>query len=112
MLREKVASQRRFTCTIKDVFMPALFKTHDVLNQPYALEDYNLFTGDAALVEAVEREGAPFARNSLEPTARSSARPKSSSSARSPIAIRRISTPTTATAAASTWCASIPPITS
>ena len=46
--------------------MPALFKTHDVVNQPYALEDYDLFTGDAALVEAVDREGASFARDLLE----------------------------------------------
>ena len=35
--------------------------THDVLNQPFALADYNLFTGDAALREGVAREGADWA---------------------------------------------------
>ena len=38
--------------------------THDVLNQPYALEDYNLFTADAAL-QALAREGAPWAVDDL-----------------------------------------------
>ncbi|MDY6921862.1 MAG: acyl-CoA dehydrogenase family protein [Pseudomonadota bacterium] len=32
--------------------------THEVDNQPYALEDYNLFSSDLALQEAVRREGA------------------------------------------------------
>lgn len=32
--------------------------THEVDNQPYALEDYNLFSSDQALQEAVRREGA------------------------------------------------------
>jgi len=35
-----------------------LAATHEVVNQPYALVDYNLFDGDAALKAAVVREGA------------------------------------------------------
>ena len=39
--------------------------THDVLNQPVALENYNLFEQDQALQAAVEREGASQARDDL-----------------------------------------------
>ncbi len=39
--------------------------THEVVNQPYALEDYNLFSGDAALREGVKREGAAWALDDL-----------------------------------------------
>jgi putative acyl-CoA dehydrogenase len=35
--------------------------THDVFNQPPPLVDYNLFTTDRALVEALRREGAEWA---------------------------------------------------
>jgi putative acyl-CoA dehydrogenase len=40
--------------------------THEVLNQPFALADYNLFSGDAALREGVAREGAELAVGELE----------------------------------------------
>ena len=87
--------------------------THEVLNQPFALADYNLFAGDAALKEGVAREGAGWARGPISSaSAPDSGRPTISSSARSPTAIRPSSTPTTATAGASISCASIPPITS
>jgi putative acyl-CoA dehydrogenase len=43
----------------------ASLATHEVVNQPFALADYNLFTGDAALVEGVAREGAAWAREDL-----------------------------------------------
>ncbi len=33
-------------------------ETHEVLNQPPPLESYNPFAADAALQEAVRREGA------------------------------------------------------
>jgi putative acyl-CoA dehydrogenase len=36
--------------------------THEVVNQSRPLEDYNVFEQDAALVEALEREGADWAR--------------------------------------------------
>jgi putative acyl-CoA dehydrogenase len=39
--------------------------THDVLNQPPPLEDYDLFASDRALVEAVEREGGGWAAAEL-----------------------------------------------
>ncbi|MHA7835359.1 MAG: acyl-CoA dehydrogenase family protein [Algiphilus sp.] len=39
--------------------------THEVTNQPPPLQDYNAFTGDTALVEAVDREGARWARHAL-----------------------------------------------
>jgi putative acyl-CoA dehydrogenase len=42
--------------------MPA---THDVTNQPPPLEGYDVFEADAALVEAVEREGAGWAVDDL-----------------------------------------------
>jgi putative acyl-CoA dehydrogenase len=41
------------------------FSTHEVFNQPPPLEDVNLFSSDAALKEAVEREGAGAAREAL-----------------------------------------------
>ena len=39
--------------------------THEVLNQPPPLADYNLFAGDRALQEAVGREGAGWAMQEL-----------------------------------------------
>lgn len=36
-------------------------ETHEVFNQPYALENYNSFLSDTALQEAVAREGASWA---------------------------------------------------
>ena len=40
--------------------------THDVLNQAPPLVDYNLFTIDRVLAEALDREGAAWARPRLE----------------------------------------------
>ncbi|HKN31225.1 MAG TPA: isovaleryl-CoA dehydrogenase [Roseiarcus sp.] len=40
--------------------------THEVFNQPVELTDYNLFDSDAALKEAVKREGAEWATDGLE----------------------------------------------
>lgn len=45
--------------------MGTMSATHTVTNQPPVLEDYNLFTSDAALVEAVHREGASWAVTEL-----------------------------------------------
>src|SRR6266496_4942983 len=39
--------------------------THDVLNQPPPLEDYNLFDQDVVLRESVEREGGAWGRERL-----------------------------------------------
>jgi putative acyl-CoA dehydrogenase len=39
--------------------------THEVINQPYELTDYNLYDSDAALKEAVTREGAARTANAL-----------------------------------------------
>ncbi len=39
--------------------------THEVINQPVELCDYNLYGGDAALREAVRREGAAWAADGL-----------------------------------------------
>ncbi|MGP4845178.1 isovaleryl-CoA dehydrogenase [Marinobacter sp. 1Y8] len=44
---------------------PYLGTTHQVINQPPALENYNLFNQDQALQEGVVREGASWARQSL-----------------------------------------------
>ncbi len=43
-----------------------LAQTHEVTNQPPALEDYNLFLQDTALQEAVQREGGSDAIAELE----------------------------------------------
>ena len=43
-------------------FLP---ETHEVTNQPTALSDYNLFESDLALQQAVRREGAAWAEESL-----------------------------------------------
>ena len=40
--------------------------THEVFNQPVELADYNLYDSDAALKEAVRREGAAWAADGLE----------------------------------------------
>ena len=40
-------------------------KTHEVLNQPPPLVDYNLYLSDATLSEAVRREGADWAASQL-----------------------------------------------
>lgn len=40
--------------------------THEVLNQPPPLVDYNVFSQDAALVESVQREGAAWAEAHLQ----------------------------------------------
>ena len=39
--------------------------THEVLNQPPPLEEYDAFATDRVLMEAVEREGAAWARERL-----------------------------------------------
>lgn len=41
------------------------FQTHEVLNQPPPLTDYNLYTSDPALREAVAREGGHWAEDEL-----------------------------------------------
>ena len=41
------------------------FATHEVLNQPPPLVDYDVFTSDRALGEAVRREGAEWAVDGL-----------------------------------------------
>lgn len=48
-----------------EVETPTDFATHEVFNQPPPLEDVNLFTGDRALTETVEREGGGDAAASL-----------------------------------------------
>ena len=40
-------------------------RTHDVINQPKPLVDYNVFEGDRTLVEAVKREGADWATDRI-----------------------------------------------
>ena len=42
-----------------------LTATHEVFNQPPPLVDYNLFSSDGALAEAVGREGAAWAKDDL-----------------------------------------------
>ncbi|MEW5888707.1 MAG: isovaleryl-CoA dehydrogenase [Pseudomonadota bacterium] len=44
---------------------PPLIATHEVLNQPPVLENYNLYERNIALQEATAREGAPWAHEHL-----------------------------------------------
>jgi putative acyl-CoA dehydrogenase len=46
---------------MKTANTPGPLATHEVLNQPVPLEDYNLYGADTALREAVRREGASWA---------------------------------------------------
>ena len=41
-------------------------RTHDVTNQPPPLVDYNAFTADTALVEAIRREGGDWGQDRLK----------------------------------------------
>jgi putative acyl-CoA dehydrogenase len=45
--------------------MVSTFRTHEVVNQPPPLTAYDVFGADAALVEAVDREGAGWAADEL-----------------------------------------------
>ena len=51
------------TAAIRDPRFPA--STHDVVNVAHELVDYNLYAQDAALGEAVQREGASWAHEAL-----------------------------------------------
>src|SRR4051794_33837275 len=46
--------------------MTTVFRTHEVTNQPPPLTGYDVFGSDAALGEALTREGAAWARDELE----------------------------------------------
>ena len=45
--------------------MATRFETHEVVNQPPPLTDYNAFGADVALGDALEREGAAWASAEL-----------------------------------------------
>ncbi len=49
----------------EEVFLLNLYRTHEVLNQVEALKDYNLYSSDSVLQEAVKREGAAWAEKQL-----------------------------------------------
>ena len=51
-------------------------ETHEVTNQPPPLEGYDVFAADAALVEAVEREGAGWAADDLHALGRLAGSPE------------------------------------
>src|SRR5690554_4662590 len=54
--------QRKTESTADNRYLSA---THEVINQPRPLENYNLYEQDTALREAVLREGAGFANDDL-----------------------------------------------
>ncbi len=96
-----------------DVKPQSPFDTHRVENQPPALENYNAFTSDVALREAVSREGGAWGFDRLSrfgAVGGQSAR--SSPGAFKPIAIRPCSGRTTVSAGASTRSSFIRPGTS
>ena len=82
-----------------------LADTHEVKNVARELVDYNLYAQDAALQEARGAK-APWAAT-LAPLRRIHRPRRVLELARSRTGIRPSSTPTTASATASTWCASI-----
>lgn len=45
--------------------VPRVYATHEVINQPPPLRDYNLYETDAALKEAIGREGASWAEEGI-----------------------------------------------
>lgn len=51
---------------VKPVITDYLAETHQVLNQPPPLQDYNPYRQDAALTEAVVREGAAWAQDDID----------------------------------------------
>src|SRR5688572_10963361 len=55
--------------------MASTFRTHDVVNQPPPLTGYDVFSADAALADAVEREGAGWALEELRELGRAAGRP-------------------------------------
>ncbi|MDF1780231.1 MAG: acyl-CoA dehydrogenase family protein [Alcanivoracaceae bacterium] len=48
------------------LLLDAMSSTHDVFNQTPALENYNAYSGDDALKDAVVREGADWAKKEIE----------------------------------------------
>lgn len=87
-----------------------LAQTHEVLNQPAALVDYNLYTTDRALQDAVAIQGGGrLRRRRCRLSAPGSGPPIFSHWASKPTAILRNSIRMTASGTGSTWCAFIPP---
>jgi hypothetical protein len=83
-----------------------LADTHQVTNVSRELVDYNMFAQDAALVDAVQREGAAWAQDSLSTFgALTGSADCTWTWAYRPTAIRRSWTHTTASATASIWSA-------
>jgi putative acyl-CoA dehydrogenase len=56
--------------------MEPMSGTHEVTNQPPPLDGYDVFGADAALVEAVEREGAGWAADDLHALGRLAGSPE------------------------------------
>jgi putative acyl-CoA dehydrogenase len=56
--------------------MGGMAATHEVTNQPPPLDGYDVFEADAALVEAVEREGAAWAADDLHALGRLAGSPE------------------------------------
>ena len=82
--------------------------THQVLNQPPPLQDYDPFTTDPVLPGAVERAGAGWARNQLTAFGRRVGSAEVFEWGFWPTAIPRCCAPTTDTATASTRWSTTP----
>lgn len=85
------------------------FITHEVFNQPPPLIDYNLFTSDRALQEAVAREGGDWALQRLAGLAARWVAPRRSSGVSWRTATPRCCRASTATEGAATSSSSTPP---
>ena len=88
----------------------SLADTHEVINVSRELADFNAYTQDTALREAVGREGAGWAHDALTAFGRLTGSADSSNPACWPTATRPSWTPTTASALPWIWSASLPRI--
>ena len=86
------------------------YATHEVLNQPGSLADYNAFTTDRPLTEAVRASARTGLGKSSGAQALLSVRRRASNSPGRPIAICPSCAPTTASAIGSIRSSSTPPI--
>ena len=91
---------------------PDGYATHEVLNQPGALSDYNAFATDRPLTEAVRAFGADWAWEKLERAGAVVGSEEASNSPGWPIATLPSCAPMTGSAIGSTRSSSTRPITS
>ena len=91
--------------------MAGQFDTHDVFNQAPPLQGYDVFAADQALGEALDREGAAWARPELGTLGALAGSAEAQELGRLANENDRSCTPTTAMATGSTWSSTTRPTT-